>query len=89
MPYGIIKVNRAKCLQCKEILISTKENFEVTCSCGKLTISGADGYLERTGKKGIDFQELTIFDFSNIPEEELSFPTEEEIEDIRKKYETE
>lgn len=36
-----ILINAAKCMNCCEIIESTKENYAPSCSCGNIMISGA------------------------------------------------
>lgn len=69
MPYGIIKVNKAKCLYCGDIVISNETQKTSTCMCGKLTVYGGKSYLGRTGKKGKDYKELSVLDFSQLPDD--------------------
>lgn len=55
---GPILVNKAKCLHCRDVLISEKE-YE-TCSCGKLTIGLGSCVQYRTGKQDEDYKELVV-----------------------------
>ena len=55
---GPIKINKAKCLHCGDILISNG-GYE-TCGCGKLTIGAGSTLQYRTGKEGVDYKELSV-----------------------------
>lgn len=68
MPYGIIKINRAKCLKCNDILVSEDEH-PVTCMCGNLTIFGGTEMLARRAKEKDSYQELSIFNYDSLPED--------------------
>jgi hypothetical protein len=87
MGFRFIKLNRAKCLTCGDVLTSRKESasLDVTCSCGGLTISGGATHAIRTGK---NYKDMCILDFSDCPEVATDVPvpppgstvTQEEIE---------
>ena len=91
MGFRFIKLNRAKCLTCGDILISRKESagLDVTCSCGGLTISGGATHSIRKGK---NYKDMCILDFSNCPDVATDTPvpppgstiTEEELNKKRK-----
>jgi hypothetical protein len=57
MSKGLVKVNKAKCLSCGDILISKESNVLVTCSCGSLQIAGGIHFLERRGTE--NYKELS------------------------------
>ena len=72
MPFRFIKVNKAKCRHCSDVLVSNTEKRKLaaeehTCSCGKLTISGGGTALVRTGRQGIDYDEMSIMNFDDCP----------------------
>lgn len=75
MPYKFIKLNRAKCLLCEDILISPKEKPDkmVTCRCGELTISGGSTHTYRKGKIN-EYKEMCVLDFSDCPEVNTETP---------------
>jgi hypothetical protein len=75
MPYNIIRKNKAKCLHCHDILISTPENKVKTCSCGILTISGGHSHIIRSGKRNKDYEELSVLIYDDVPN---SYNDEEE-----------
>jgi len=56
MSQGMVKLNKAKCLLCGDILISKEPNKQETCSCGSLSISGGKYFLSRKGEK---FREMS------------------------------
>lgn len=48
-----IKRNRAKCLECREIIESKHRHDYVVCKCGHLAVDGGTDYLKRSvGPKG-------------------------------------
>lgn len=71
--FRFIKVNKAKCLNCGDILISKPESAgkEVTCDCGGLTISGGATHAHRRGK---NYKDLCELDFSGCPEVSTEIP---------------
>jgi hypothetical protein len=68
MTYRFIKLNKAKCLVCNDILISPPNKPEklITCNCGNLTIYGGATSLGRTGKKGT-YENMSQWDFTGCP----------------------
>lgn len=46
---GNIRINRAKCNVCGDIITSNNRHDFVTCKCGKLSIDGGSWYLKRCG----------------------------------------
>jgi len=61
---GIILINKAKCLQCGDILISKDAAKMEVCSCGSLEIGGGSHFVARKGNK---FREMSQFnDLTNI-----------------------
>jgi hypothetical protein len=64
MSRGMLKLNKAKCLVCGDILISKESNKLEVCSCGELSIGGGLYFLERRGTK---FKELSqMIDISDM-----------------------
>lgn len=55
MPFEPIKINKARCPVCRDILVSEDPKKQIECSCGQLTIGGGHYMLYRTGK----FKELS------------------------------
>jgi hypothetical protein len=74
MAYRFIKLNKAKCLTCGDVLISKPESagLEVVCSCGGLTIAGGSTHSYR---KGTNYKDMCILDFSECPEVATDIPT--------------
>jgi hypothetical protein len=68
MAYSIVKLNKARCKKCGEILVSHSEKQDETCGCGHLKIGGGKSWIKRTGKSGVDFEELAILNFGNVPD---------------------
>jgi hypothetical protein len=94
MAYRFIKLNKAKCLTCGDVLISKPETpaKEVSCNCGGLTIAGG---ATHTVRRGTNYKDMCVLDFSSCPDVSTSIPdvpppgssiTEDELEAIRKKY---
>lgn len=83
--FRFVKQNKAKCLRCQDILISSPEEAgkDVTCSCGCLTISGGATALVRNGKQGRDYEELSTLNFNGecpkINEDTDDPPPEQEV----------
>lgn len=73
MSFKFIKLNRAMCLLCKDVLTSPKDKPDklVTCRCGNLTISGGSTHSIRKGK---NYQDMCILDFSDCPEVRTDTP---------------
>ncbi len=73
MAFRFIKINRAKCLICNDILISKPESagLNVICSCGNLTISGGATHSYR---KGTNYKDMCVLDFSDCPEVSTNIP---------------
>jgi hypothetical protein len=44
-----IKVNKAKCLKCEDILISGYRHDFKFCSCGSIFVDGGKDYIRRGG----------------------------------------
>ena len=55
-----IIVNAIKCTHCGDIIESTPEDPEVTCSCGVCTVDGEHDYLGRSAYEDGDFIDLSI-----------------------------
>lgn len=67
MPWNVIKINKAQCKHCGDILISTDEDKKETCTCGKVTVDGGSSFLVRTGERGTDYKELSELNFGDAP----------------------
>lgn len=68
MTYNIVKVNKARCKKCGEILISHSEKTEESCGCGHLKIGGGKSWIKRNGQRGVDFEELAVLNFGDVPD---------------------
>jgi hypothetical protein len=66
MPNNIIQKNKAKCLHCGDILISSPDKKVETCSCGKVTVKGGHSFIMRVGKRGVDYEELSILNYNGV-----------------------
>lgn len=55
----VIVHNRARCLECGEILESTHRHDFVQCSCGALAVDGGHAYLKRSLRPGAKMKELS------------------------------
>ena len=56
------KKNRAKCLNCDDVVESESVSDWVECSCGCLRIRGGSAFLERACNEG-KFKELSVIEF--------------------------
>ena len=63
--FRFVKVNKAKCLHCGDMLISEsdKPSEVVTCGCGRLRISGGSTSMLRSGILGRDYKEMSQLNF--------------------------
>jgi dissimilatory sulfite reductase (desulfoviridin) alpha/beta subunit len=68
MAYKIVKLNKARCKKCGDVLISHREDKEEKCGCGALVMGGGHSWIKRTGKSGVDFEELAVLNFEEVPE---------------------
>lgn len=68
MAYKIVKLNKARCKQCGDVVISKDEKKEDSCGCGKLKASGGHSWIRRTGKAGVDYEELSVLNFELVPD---------------------
>lgn len=92
--YRFVKVNKARCLHCNDIVISHPDQAGqiVTCSCGTLRMSGGSTSLIRNGVQDKDFEELSELNFEGecpfVNEETQEPPPEQDqmIDALRKKY---
>jgi len=92
MSFRFIKLNRAKCLECNDILTSPKDKAAklFTCRCGNLTISGGSTHSYRKGK---NYEDMCVLDFSDCPEVNTNTPipppnstiTAAELDEIKRK----
>jgi hypothetical protein len=57
-----IKVNKAKCLDCGDILESKHRHDYVTCTCGNLAVDGGKDYLKRNFSNYSKVKELSEFE---------------------------
>jgi hypothetical protein len=56
---GDIKLNRAKCLLCQDIIVSRNRHDFTTCKCGNLSVDGGSWYLKRCFKEIGQYEELS------------------------------
>lgn len=63
MGKGPIIINKAKCLICKEIVVSTDENPVVTCMCGNLTVEGGSYYKSINAKEKNSYEDLSQINY--------------------------
>ena len=55
----MIKVNKAKCLICEDIIESRHRHDYVTCKCGNICVDGGRDYLRRGAREMDKFLELS------------------------------
>lgn len=60
-----IKINKAQCTHCRDILVSEFLHDFKTCSCGALSVDGGTDYLRRGGNKE-DYIELSVFQYEDM-----------------------
>lgn len=59
----LFKLNKVRCKYCKDVIVSTDEVPEDTCSCGRITIFGGNSFLgRRPNTKDADFEDLSEVD---------------------------
>ena len=56
-----IKVNKARCRKCDEIVISAHRHDYQRCSCGRIAVDGGREYLKRAFIDQRDIEELTEY----------------------------
>ncbi len=56
-----IKINRAKCRKCGDIIESRYRHHFVSCTCGAICVDGGREYLKRCGEFS-DCEELSVMD---------------------------
>jgi hypothetical protein len=56
------KKNRAKCLNCDDIVESKNLDDWIECSCGSLKIRGGSSFLERSCQPN-KYKELSVIEF--------------------------
>lgn len=59
---GKILANRAKCLQCNDIIESRSRHDFVECSCGEIFVDGGREYIRRGAKNFENLVDLSVFD---------------------------
>lgn len=73
-----LKLNRAKCRHCGDVLISEYRHDFKHCSCGTISVDGGLDYVKRSFAHSIpeDLIEMSIYE--SEPGEELERPHEED-----------
>lgn len=56
-----IKVNKARCVHCGDILESTWIHDFKTCSCGRVSVDGGHDYIRRGFWERGDYEELSEY----------------------------
>ena len=59
MKIDVVKINKAKCLACGDIIESKHNHDFVTCSCGNISVDGGLYYLRRCVKDFAKFEDLS------------------------------
>ena len=52
--------NRARCINCGDVIESTSTHDIKSCSCGSVTVDGGKDYIRRGFKKIEDLEDLSI-----------------------------
>lgn len=58
--YGRYRLNRAKCLLCKQVMVSTHRHDFVTCECGNLSVEGGSWYLKRCFTNPDSWKDMSV-----------------------------
>ena len=58
---GDIFENKAKCLKCRDIIISTHRHDYVTCKCGNLSVDGGSYYCHRVYKDENSYKDMIVY----------------------------
>ena len=64
-----IILNRIRCDECKDIIISRHVHDYVTCKCGNASVDGGSSYCKRGWKDGKTYTEMCVY--SDAPFEEI------------------
>lgn len=57
-----IRVNKAKCLLCGDVIESKTRHDFVTCTCGKFHVDGGRAYLKRGFGHPSEYEELSEYE---------------------------
>lgn len=57
-----LKVNKAQCALCKDIIESRTTHDFVTCSCGEISVDGGKSYIRRSAKDFNNLIELSEYE---------------------------
>ena len=55
-----IVINAIKCTHCGDIIESTPDNPEVTCSCGRCTVEGGHKHRSRTCRRNAEYIDMSV-----------------------------
>lgn len=58
----MLRVNKARCKLCGEVIESKHRHDFVTCECGNLSIDGGLDYARRCADSREDFEDLCEYD---------------------------
>lgn len=58
---GDIFENKAKCLVCRDIIMSENRHHMKTCKCGNLSVDGGSWYLKRGFNMDESYKELSTY----------------------------
>jgi len=59
-PKGILE-NKAQCLTCKDILVSSTRHDFKKCTCGNLCVDGGKDYIKRSLIDAAKYKELSTY----------------------------
>ena len=74
---GDIRLNRAKCKKCGDIITSNNRHDFKSCKCGEISIDGGSWYLKRTAGDLNNIIEMSEY-YKDVP------PTKGQINEIYK-----
>ncbi len=62
-----VPVNAARCLRCKDVIVSRHRHDFVTCSCGNVSVDGGKDYRRRCYRSD-EWEEVTMeTELSKLP----------------------
>ena len=59
---GALKLNRARCHRCNDVITSTHRHDFKKCKCGRIFVDGGLTYLRRGFEEPSDFEELSEYE---------------------------
>lgn len=66
---GDIRINRAKCLNCQEIVTSDHRHDMKVCKCKSVAVDGGSWYIRRMVRDGVKYEDMSE-SYLEVEEEE-------------------